>query len=405
VLKQQDFLKCGQPLRVEGQTQKYVWGKVGNASRIAPFIGGGDPEAPLAEYWLGCHPKAPAVAIFPDGSRCSLLELLPGSASLPFMLKVLSINPLFGLSIQSHPDAGLAKELHARDPEHYPDPFHKPEVGIALSPVTLLYDIKSPAGLLDTVRAYPEINQLLSEQTRRVVEAYEQGIDVSPLEIRRGMFSDCMTADETAVQEVVLQILRRSATQSSKISQEIVIMERLAKTHGASDVGLVVLLLMNIVSLRPGEGIFIGSNVPHAYLDGDLVECMACSDNVIRAGLTSKFRDVKTLVETTVYDFLGEPQCVKKQDVSSHHTELILPVEEFSVAIIQSGANGVRLNLSRGHALAFCLGNHASISYGQESRSITLRDGEAVLLPVGLENGRVSTDSAQVFIAQSRAAL
>lgn len=399
------FLKSGQPLRVEGQAQRYVWGKVGKASRIAPFVEDAGLESPLAEYWLGCHPKAPAVAILPDGSRCSLLELLPGTASLPFMLKVLSINPVFGLSIQSHPDSALARHLHARDPEHYPDPFHKPEVGIALSPVTLLYDIKSPAALLETVRAYPELHQLLSEQTRSVVESYESGNDVAPSAIRRGMFSDCMTANTTVTQGVVTKILGRHSARDANAPGEIVIMERLAATHGTSDVGLVVLLLMNLVTLKPGEGIFIGPNVPHAYLDGDLVECMACSDNVIRAGLTSKFRDVETLVKTTQYDFSGEPQCVRERDISSHHKGLVLPVAEFSLEIIKSGADGVRLDLSRGHALALCLGTQATISCGQGASSITLSDGEAALLPIGLENGRVSTESAQVFIAHSGAAL
>jgi mannose-6-phosphate isomerase len=391
-----------QPLLVEGQIQGYAWGKVGRASRIAPFMHGAPPESPLAEYWLGCHPKAPAVVLLPDGSRCSLIDLLPSHSSLPFMLKVLSINPAFGLSIQSHPDAELAKELHARDPEHYPDPFHKPEVGVALSPVTLLYDIKSPTGLCEAIRNYPEIMELLSDNTRRVIEASNGGLNGPSSQIRRGMFGDCMMADSGAVAQVVTEILARHDTsRRDALPKELVMMERLTKAYGVGDVGLVVLLLMNLVSLDPGEGIFIGPNVPHAYLDGDLVECMASSDNVIRAGLTSKYRDVSTLVETTVYDYSGEPQRAKVRELSPYLKEFVLPVKEFRLMVIRSGADSVQPDLSTGHALALCLGTQAVISFGAGSGSLTLSDGEAALLPQGAEVVKVSTDSAQVFIAQS----
>ena len=38
------------------------------------------------------------------------------------------------------------------------------------------------------------------------------------------------------------------------------------------------------------QAIYLAANVPHAYISGELVECMATSDNVIRAGLTPKLR-------------------------------------------------------------------------------------------------------------------
>lgn len=56
--------------------------------------------------------------------------------------------------------------------------------------------------------------------------------------------------------------------------------------------------------MKPGQAIFLAANEPHAYLSGDCIECMACSDNVIRAGLTPKFKDVETLLE--MLDFTGK---------------------------------------------------------------------------------------------------
>jgi hypothetical protein len=45
------------------------------------------------------------------------------------------------------------------------------------------------------------------------------------------------------------------------------------------------------------------SSTSHAHLRvaGDCVECMACSDNVVRAGLTPKFKDVPTLCDMLTY--------------------------------------------------------------------------------------------------------
>ena len=67
------------------------------------------------------------------------------------------------------------------------------------------------------------------------------------------------------------------------------------------DVGVLAALLFNYVKLSPGEAIYIGANEPHAYLSGECIECMATSDNVVRAGLTPKYRDVQTLCSMLTY--------------------------------------------------------------------------------------------------------
>jgi mannose-6-phosphate isomerase len=395
-IKSYDLKKLG-PLRVEGHIQSYAWGKIGAASRISSFTAERISEQPLAEYWLGCHPKGEALAILPDGSRCPLTRLFQAESQLPFMLKVLSINPAFGLSIQSHPDTELARKLHARDPEHYPDPFHKPEVGIAITPVKLLYNIKTSEALRQVVEAYPEIVSLLSEQTRSGL-----GVKLSA-DTRKDIFCDCITAKPQAISKVVDSIFERFIGKGpEQTPEEILIMQRLAETHGTEDAGLVVLLLMNLVSLDPGEGFFIGPNIPHAYLDGDLVECMACSDNVIRAGLTSKFRDVQTLIETTAFEIIEVPEPVPLRGISEDHHQFMIPAQEFQISIVQAGANRVQIDLRSGHALMLCVGEDAVVSYGLNGESITLSDGQAVLLPQGLIGCNVSTGAAaQLFIAHS----
>jgi mannose-6-phosphate isomerase len=75
---------------------------------------------------------------------------------------------------------------------------------------------------------------------------------------------------------------------------------RLHKDYPA-DRGVLCPLLLNYIILQPGEAFFMGPNEPHAYISGDCVECMALSDNVVRAGLTPKFRDVNTLLRMLQY--------------------------------------------------------------------------------------------------------
>merc|ERR1712072_492467 len=72
-------------------------------------------------------------------------------------------------------------------------------------------------------------------------------------------------------------------------------------TQYPGDIGCFCPFFLNHITLQPGEAIFLAANEPHAYLSGDLAECMACSDNVIRSGLTPKFKDVELLCECLTY--------------------------------------------------------------------------------------------------------
>ena len=144
-------MKLNIPLKLTCPVMHYPWGKYGNSSLIADLTNSptAERDEPFAEFWIGAHKKAPAETVV-DGKNWFLDKLigkypeeLLGSfvqqkfgAELPFLFKVLSVRT--ALSIQAHPDKAQAVELHARDPENYPDANHKPEVAIALSPLTML---------------------------------------------------------------------------------------------------------------------------------------------------------------------------------------------------------------------------------------------------------------------------
>lgn len=71
------------------------------------------------------------------------------------------------------------------------------------------------------------------------------------------------------------------------------------------------------VSMGPGNAIYLAANEPHAYLSGELVEVMATSDNVIRAGLTPKFRDTAVLCDSLTYN-TGLPDVLTGEAIHDH---------------------------------------------------------------------------------------
>ncbi|XP_075361769.1 mannose-6-phosphate isomerase isoform X3 [Mycteria americana] len=240
--------------------QSYSWGKVGLESEVAKLLASGDPlvqiqpDQPYAELWMGAHPRGDAIIRdnripqktlgqwIADNPAClgaKVKDTFHGC--LPFLFKVLSVNT--ALSIQAHPNKELAAKLHAQFPEHYPDANHKPEMAIALTPFEGLCGF----------RPVEEI--------------------VSFLQVAEGKDTSGSNGD----------LLLRLHSQYP------------------GDIGCFAIYFLNLVRLEPGEAMFLGANEPHAYLQGDCVECMACSDNTVRAGLTPKFIDVLTLCEMLNY--------------------------------------------------------------------------------------------------------
>lgn len=97
-----------------------------------------------------------------------------------------------------------------------------------------------------------------------------------------------------------------------------------------NDVGVFAPYLLNVLTLSPGQAIFLAANEPHAYLSGDCVEVMACSDNVVRAGLTPKWKDVDTLCSMLTFNS-GLPPVQDGRRVDAWCTEYDAPVPEFTL--------------------------------------------------------------------------
>lgn len=126
----------------------------------------------------------------------------------------------------------------------------------------------------------------------------------------------------------------------SSADQTIVSTFNHANHYFPNDVGVLSIFFLNILQMKPGQAIFLAANVPHAYLSGDCIECMACSDNVIRAGLTPKFKDVETLLEMLDYSgSVAEQRFFQPVDIGPYTKLFQPPVKDFAVVKISVPQN------------------------------------------------------------------
>jgi mannose-6-phosphate isomerase len=315
--------------------QQYAWGQVGSASAVARLSGEAiDETKPYAELWMGTHPSGPSVVVDEAKPLGTLLEQHPewlgnvpsykGGGGLPFLFKVLSVGK--SLSIQAHPDKRLAEKLHAERPAVYKDDNHKPEIAIALTPFQGLCGFRSPESIVQNMDKYPEFAIILGDEAGTALrEVYD---DEGARSALRTMVQAVLTCPAERSSKALEDLQARLAAQSKPNALEQCILTVLADFPG--DVGAVAPLFLHLVHLSPGEAFFMAANEPHAYLKGDIIECMACSDNVVRAGLTPKLVDVPVLVEMLTYDY-SYPTIMRPSQGES--TLYKPPVKDFEVEV------------------------------------------------------------------------
>jgi mannose-6-phosphate isomerase len=402
----------GGPLRLTGRVQESDWGNVGQASRISSMVPGHAADARLAEFWVGAHPKAPSMIELPDGAILPLNEALAkfprellGSRSvarfgstLPFLLKVLSVNGEYGLSIQLHPTKTKAEKLHRENPQHYPDDNHKPEVGVAITPVRLLYGMKDRAAVSSLFSALPELERFVGREIVSSLASSDLRDDPS---IGRSLIAACFALDQNQMRSCN-QYLAEALPLAPGLTQEASLFGKLATKYGLSDPGLLAMLLMRQVRIEPGQALFIAPNVPHAYLEGDLIECMACSDNVVRAGLTPKYRDVETLLE--VIDCGSTIEGVRDLVPGDGGFKVVeTPTEEFRLQVLPEECARTVIPESSLPSVVFCVGKGAAIRSRLTGRRIELRDGGAALLPP--DSGAYEVDTSAAMLVHAIPAL
>ncbi|KAG5640358.1 hypothetical protein DXG03_009091 [Asterophora parasitica] len=352
--------------KIAPTAQQYDWGKVGSASKVAQFASASklpgfttkDSE-PYAELWMGTHTKSPS-RVFSSGEELSKhLASHPqlvgqrvadqfdaSNGNLPFLFKVLSIEK--ALSIQSHPDKVTAEKLHAEQPDIYKDPNHKPEMTIALTPFRAMCGFRPLPSIAAALEFTPEFGALIPSAIRSsFVSISHSSQPTAPTEkaALKELFAAVMTAEESVFKPLLEALVARySANQIIPTeAQDLPELVLRLNSQFPGDIGVFCAFLLNYITLNPGEAIFLGAGEPHAYVSGECIECMANSDNVIRAGLTPKLRDIPNLVSGLTYNasepakhFVFPSPFSGSSGASSLYDP---PVPEFSVVQVALGAD------------------------------------------------------------------
>lgn len=344
--------------RIEPDCQQYDWGKIGSSSAVAQFASHSNPNLkisesePYAELWMGTHPKAPArhhqskellsdlIAKDPEGMLGKdIIARYNSKNELPFLFKVLSINKV--LSLQAHPDKALGKVLRAKDPEHYPDDNHKPEMAIAVTDFMGFCGFKPLNEICVDLQRVPELRTLAGEEAAEsLIKAVSSGAEqAEQKKLLQTIFKNIMETPHSVLSVQSRALIERATNHPGDFSDpELPALLIKLNEQFPEDVGLFSgAMLLNCCRLKPGEALFLKAKEPHAYISGDCMECMAASDNVVRAGFTPKFKDVDVLVDMLTYESgPADEQKMKLEKFprASGDGESTLynpPIDEFSV--------------------------------------------------------------------------
>ncbi|MBW8173885.1 mannose-6-phosphate isomerase, class I [Ornithinimicrobium sp. Arc0846-15] len=321
----------------------YAWGSAEFIPHLLDLPYTGEPHA---EVWVGAHPAdsswvnsglslAQRVEQDPQAVLGSRVRAQFGDR-LPFLLKILTAaRPL---SLQVHPNdeqaaAGFAAEeaagLPIRDPSRrYHDPFGKPEMIVALTDFEALSGVRPLAQtreFFDQLHVnhpdWPGLMQLLV------------GDDGAELYLRKVLGDPAWAG---GLVEAVAQACRDMESAEARTILDL-------SVRYPGDSGVLVAMLLNRISLKPGEAIYVGPGELHAYLCGAGVEIMGSSDNVLRAGLTSKFIDPDELLSLT--DISPRPPRFVGSDRINGMTHYKCPAQEFRLDAVQLGKDETTLTL------------------------------------------------------------
>jgi mannose-6-phosphate isomerase len=308
---------------LKGKIQNYAWG---GSQFIPELLGRKGAEEKCAEYWLGAHVNAPSIVSTSEGDQnldaflnSNLTENLGQDIAkkfgrLPFLFKVLDVSDV--LSIQVHPTKTEAVKGFTYENEigiplaaphrNYKDDNHKPEIMVALSEFWLLHGFLPKDTLTQVLKNTPEF------------------VDLLPVFEKDGYFGLYKRVMEESIEETnqTLQSLVDRILplyQSGKLeksSPDYWAAKALATAVDSSilDKGIYSIYFFNVVKANKGEAVFQDAGIPHAYLEGQNMELMANSDNVLRGGLTPKHVDVAELLKHVAFDethpniMLGELQ-------------------------------------------------------------------------------------------------
>ena len=370
--------------KLKGKLLQYAWG---GYEFLPAFLGIPNPDhKPFAEYWMGAHPLAPSELITPRGpvSLHSLIQEDPDRilsekvtkrfGELPFLLKVQDVREI--LSIQVHPskseaEKGFDREEAERIPinapyRNYKDRNHKPEMLVALSEFWLLHGFRQKT----------DIEHILED-----VQEFRVFIPYFKREGLKALYQFVMEMEQPEINALLTNLIKREIRRKNDGELTKVMpgwwVARLYEGReeiGDIDRAIFSIYFFNIVKVNPGEGVFQGAGVPHAYLEGQTIELMANSDNVLRAGLTPKHVDVPELMKHTLFESIV-PNIMHGTTVQTGEKIYYCPVADFGIAKIELSATLSYSNKASSLEIIIVTDGGAVIN-----NSVVLKRGEAVAI-------------------------
>lgn len=384
--------------RLRNGVQNYDWG---STEAIQQFVGNRRTEVPVAEMWIGTHPLKPSTAVDAEGNEKPLTDI---AGDLPFMVKFLAAER--PLSLQVHPsrsmaEIGFAKEEEAGVPLDSPDRVykdrnHKPEMVYALTTFDSLIGFRPTAEIL---RVLGPLNTPLSQRLADDLRA-----DPGFASIVRRLEWLLTAGIEPAEVHQIIGACRTLASLGMDIKRAYATAVEIAEHH-PDDIGVVISLMLNRMTLQPGEAAYLETGVIHAHLRGLCLEVMATSDNVLRAGLTNKHIDTAGLVACLASGMARVARVTP--DFLDYDTEVFSPAGGgFALAVTQISAaapEGVELVRADG-SLLVCTGGEVTVMTEAGER-VTLGRGEALYLSPDDRGATVHGlgEVAQAYVPPTRA--
>ncbi|EEA21925.1 hypothetical protein EYB25_006832 [Talaromyces marneffei] len=318
------------------------WGKKGEDSLAAVLASKQpgtdfkiDPNQTYSEMWMGTYPSVPSFVIGTDETLEDYLNKNPNlvgkkivdkfGGGLPFLPKILSMDK--ALPLQIHPDRKLSESLHRQLPQKFTDTTHKPEIAIALSQFELFAGWKPLNDLTRLFRNGP-LNKFLPTPESHFNDETLKQIGQNMLE-----------ADERTVADTIRQLTKTPESAFGKYSYIPKMLERVSAQYSEYDNGtLFAVVCMNYLVLQNGEAVYVPTDGMHAYLSGNIMECMARSDNVLNTGFCP--RPGRDSVALFCEAFTGWPQDPDEARLGKHISnrglngktvEYAPPISEFNV--------------------------------------------------------------------------
>lgn len=364
--------------RLRNGIKNYAWG---SRTALNTLFGVPNPdEQPQAEMWMGTHP-AGCSEIETGSDSVSLLDAIAQSpesvlgaramdrfGQLPYLLKILAAET--ALSIQVHPDKRQAEEGYAqqgnRVGEDYNDANHKPELVYAITPFMAM----------NGFRPFQEIvNHFLRLNAPELMPALAEFRGNLTGEGFKHFFVSLMQLTQREKENVLTQL--QACLDSGGFTHLQSFITRLMRDY-PGDIGILAPLFLHCITLAPGEAMFLRAGTLHAYVHGTAVEVMACSDNVLRAGLTPKKINLPELVKCTVFRETQEQELRLLPDDTGTEQHYSVPVEDFCFSVI-GNCQQKRVDVDSAQILLVLSG--ITTLRDTNGDEITLFAGQSVFIP------------------------